>query len=120
MPYALCLFQHQVDRARDAAPLRKLIGEMSAAFACQRVVARSTIVFCHAPLRFDEALPLEPIECWIQRPLSELQDLFGPLLDPLGDAPPVHWFELQGLEHQHVERPLQDVGLLFGHGVPFD
>ena len=67
------------------------------------------------PLGSDEALPLQPVERRIERPLPELEDLLRPLLDALGDAPAVHRLELQRLEHEHVERALEYVALLSDH-----
>ena len=83
--------------------------ELPPAGARQRVVARAAVVLGDLPLGSNQALALEPVERGIERALPELQHALGPLLDPLGDAPAVHRLELQRLEHEHVERALQDI-----------
>ena len=39
------------------------------------------------------------------------------MFDAFGDAPPVHRLELQRLEHQHVERALQQIASFPGHAL---
>ena len=51
----------------------------------------------------------------IERALVDLEDVARDLLDALGDAPAVHCLEGQCLEDEHVERPLQDVGVVRRH-----
>jgi len=100
--------------------LREFGGQLALAQASERIVARLPAVLGDLPLRDDEALPLEAVECWIERPLSDLQHLLGPLLDPLGDAPAVHRFELQCFQYQHVERALQQIASFLHLCAPFD
>jgi len=77
--------------------------------------ARPSIVGRDSPVGSNEALPLEAVQRRVEGPLSELEDLFRPLLDALGDAPAVHRLELQRLEDEHVERALECVALLSDH-----
>src|SRR4029453_10427245 len=51
----------------------------------------------------------------VERALVDLEHAAGPLLDPLGDAPPVHGLDLERLEHQHVQRALKHFRALAGH-----
>ena len=95
--------------------------KMPAAGRGERVVPRAPVVLRDAPFRVDQPLPFEAVEGGIEGALAELEDMFGPLLDALGDAPPVHRLELQGSQDQHVERALQHVASIFGcHVTPFD
>ena len=112
--------EHEVDRARHAAPLRQLVVQLPPAGARQRVEARAAVVRGDVPLGLNQTLPLQPVERRIERALPELQHALGPLLNPLGDAPPVHRLELQRPEHEHVERALQEISLFLGHVAPFN
>src|SRR5687767_6336111 len=92
---------------------------MTAALACQRVIAGAAVVCGDLPLGSNQVLPFEPVQRRIERALPQLEHALRPLFDALGDAPPVHRLELERLEHQHVERALQEVAFV-GHVVPFD
>jgi hypothetical protein len=99
-----------IDSVRQSLPRRMLIGEGATAGGCERVVARTPIVLGDAPRGCDEPLPGEPVQGGVERALVDLQYLVRPLLDALGNPPPVHRLELERLEHQHVERPLKQIG----------
>src|SRR4051812_31191049 len=55
------------------------------------------------------------MQCGVERSLVDLQDVARDLLNALRDAPTVHGLEREGLEDEHVERPLQDVGVVGRH-----
>src|SRR5262249_9849253 len=112
--------EHLVDGTAGAAPLRQLRVELPPALAGPGVIAGAPLVSVTPPLRWEEPLPLQPIEGRVQRALAELEDVLRPLLDSFGDAPAVHGLELQRLEHEHVERALQEVASFLGHPSPFD
>src|SRR5262252_9443547 len=112
--------EDQVDGSRHAPPLHQLVVELSPTSASQRVVAGTSVVLGDFPLRLDKALTFESVQGRIERALSELQDALGPLLDAFGNPPSVHRFELQRLEHQHIERALQQIASFSRHRSPFD
>src|SRR5262245_17161007 len=87
---------------------------MATAGRRERVVARPPVVLGDAPLRVDQTLAFETIESGVERALSELKHLLGPLFNSLGYAPAVHGLELDRAQHQHVQRALQHV---FGFAV---
>src|SRR5437016_2314081 len=70
------------------------------------------------PVCRDPAAILEALERWIERPRIDRQDTLGDLSDAVGDPPAVHRRERQCLEHEHVERALDDVAaaILWRHG----
>src|SRR5205814_9058242 len=108
------------DRARYPLPCLLLSHESPAAAGGERVVACAAIVLGRLPRRADEPLSLETIECWIQRPLVELEDVPRALLNALRDAPAMQGPELQRLENEHVERALKEVpAFLISHGSFF-
>src|SRR5262245_46562192 len=93
---------------------------MATAETGQRVISCAAIVLGDLPLGSNQVLTFEAVERGIQRSLPQLEDVLRPLFDAFGDAPSMHRLELQRLEHQHVEGPLQDVAFFGRHVVPFD
>src|SRR5262245_57889789 len=101
--------EDQVHGPGHTLPMCELTAEVPPAFTRQRVVACAAVVLGDLPLGMNQPLALETVECRIERALPQLEDTFRPLFDALGDAPPVHRLELQSLQHEHVERALEDV-----------
>jgi hypothetical protein len=52
---------------------------------------------------------LEPVQCRIQRALTDLQNLTGKLANALRDSPTVHWLQRNSLQNKNVERPLNEI-----------
>src|SRR5262245_29506444 len=93
---------------------------MATAETGQRVIPCAAIVLGDLPLGSNQVLTFEAVERGIQRALPQLEHVLGPLFDAFGNAPSMHRLELQRLEHQHVEGPLQDVAFFARHVFPFD
>src|SRR5690242_1439819 len=82
----------------------------------ERVVARPAIVLRWLPARRYEPLMLEPIKRRVERPLIQPERPARALLEPFRDSPPVHGPELDCFQHEHVERPLEEIVVRVGHG----
>src|SRR5262249_23446413 len=65
----------------------------------------------------DPALPLQPVEGRVERPLVDLEHVLGELLNALGDPPAVHRRRTEGFQDQDIEGPLQQIGS--GHRISF-
>src|SRR5205823_13020505 len=76
------------DGQRKMRPVGGFGGELLPPRASQRVKTRSTIVLRHAPVAFDPAAPLDPIERWVQGAFFNAQQIVCELLDPLADPIP--------------------------------
>ena len=72
-----------------------------------------------SPLGVEPARALEPLQRREQGTGVDLEHAARDLLDPAGDAEPVHRLEAEGLENQHVERALNYVGRRFVHPRSF-
>src|SRR5215471_368984 len=107
---ALSRREHAGDRLRETLPAFLFLGELPQAFLRQLVEARLPVVLRGSPGRADPALPLQPVERGIERPLVDLEHVFGELLDALRDPPAVHRGRPEGLQDQHVEGSLEQVG----------
>ena len=69
-----------------------------------------------APDRLVEIVELlEPVQRRVERPLFDAQHVRRQLLDALGDAETVLRLELQRLQHEQVQRALQQIPLVLGH-----
>jgi len=73
----------------------------------QFVVLGAAIVVGGAPVRLDPSAALEAVEGRIERSLLDAEDLFGDLLDALGDGPAVLRAERERAEDEEVERALR-------------
>src|SRR6202162_3048328 len=102
--------QNARDRLREPLPAFLLLGELLSAAAGQLVEAGAPVVLRGAPLRADPPLRFQAVERRVQRPLVDLEDILGELLDPLGDPPSVHRRCPQRLQDENVESPLEEVG----------
>src|SRR4030095_7333057 len=78
----------------------------------QRVDLRAPPRVGLSPLRRNEPLLLETMECRVERALRDLQDILGDLLDALCDGPSMLRFRGKCLKDQEVERALNEVGRL--------
>src|SRR5262249_41555533 len=115
-PRSLSLFQHLSDGGGELAPGALLHLELLAAAARQRVVLGAAVVVGRAPLRVDEAPPLEGGEGRVERALLDLEHAARDLVEPLRDRPAVPRPERQGLEDEEVERPLWQFDAFVAHG----
>src|SRR5688500_2809587 len=106
-----CANGYEIDGLREPRPRALLDRELLPAGGSERVVPGASPVLGHPPLGGDPPLALQAVQRGVQGALIHEQHIAGPLLDALGDSPPVHRRELQRLEHQHVERPLQEIAL---------
>src|SRR5262249_13047387 len=73
--------QNAGNRMRDAIVTLSLALEVFPAFRGRLVVARTAILRRPAPLAFDPALHQHPLKGRIERPLLDLQYVFGALLN---------------------------------------
>ena len=78
--------------------------------AREAVVLRASRVGCLTPFGFEPSSALQTIQRGEQRARVDLEHTPRDLLDPAGDAEPVHRLEAQRFEDEHVERALNDVG----------
>ena len=60
-------------------------------------------------MRFDPALLLQPVQCWIKRTLLNLEHLCRHLLDAFGDRPAMLWLERNSLEYQKIQGALDEI-----------
>ena len=77
------------DRVGDGIPAHRFAFQLPAAAACQPVVLRVPVVLGEAPLRFDPALDLEPMQCGVQRSFLDTQDVLRHQLNAFRDGEPV-------------------------------
>src|SRR4030095_8012308 len=104
--------QNAADDVRHAVPVARFFLQLFAPGGREPVKARPALVLGLAPLARDEALVLEAIQRRIERALLDAEALLRDLLDAEQDAVAVERAERNGLEDQHVERPLQQFGWL--------
>src|SRR6476661_4262870 len=112
MTTTLGIAQHQPHRGREPLPLCRLGPERRAASLRQLVELRVPSRVGLAPLRRNEPLLLETVQCRIQRPLRDLENVLRHLLDALRDRPAVLRLDSQRLEDQQIERALDEIGRL--------
>jgi hypothetical protein len=94
--------------AGEALPFAGFAREALAAFSSETVELGAAIVLGEAPLGVDDAVQLESMKGWIERPFFDAQDFVGNLLDPLRDAPTVHRSAGEGFQDQHVQSALNE------------
>ena len=99
--------QHAADRCGHPFPVLRFFGKLFSSGLGELIELRLAVVLGVAPLGVDQPLLLEPVQRRVERALVDLQDVFGNLVDPQCDAPPVHGDRGQCLEDQEVERPLE-------------
>src|SRR6185503_19266346 len=91
--------------------------ELAAARARQRVVLRAPGVRRIAPFGVEPAGTLEALQRGEEGAGIHLEHAARDLLDPPADAEAVQRPEAQRLEDQHVQGPLDDVGVLLHRGL---
>ena len=96
-------------RSRQHPPRGGFVLQLTLPCRGEFVVLCAAIVFGHAPLRPDPASPFQSMQCGIQRPLLDLQNVSGDLSDPFRYPPAVLRFEFQGLEDQEIQSALWKV-----------
>jgi hypothetical protein len=67
------------------------------------VELRAAVLAGHAPLPFDEALALEPVQTLVQRRVDDLENPDRALTDETRDAVPVHVIPRECLQDEQVE-----------------
>ena len=105
-------FQDSCDRRRPTRPVRGLGVELSPSRAREAVVLRASRVGRLTPLGVEPSSALETVQRGEQRAGVDLEHAARDLLDAAGDAEPVHRLQAQRFEDEHVERALNDVGLV--------
>src|SRR5687768_4996054 len=108
-------FRH---RLREYGPGGRLGTELLPPFGGQLVVLRAPIVLGEAPLAFDPAAPFHAVQGRVQRPFFDLEHVIGELLQSSGNGVPVAWPPAQCLQHENVERSLQQVYRRSTHALP--
>src|SRR4051812_12689046 len=102
--------QDEIDGARRALPFLTLRLEAFEPEARDSIVPCAAVVLRRPPLRRDQSAPEESLERRVECPLVDREDVAGELLDALADPPAVRRLEGEGLEHEHLERPRNDLG----------
>src|SRR5580700_2267073 len=108
-------FENAVDGGGLAAPLLAFFAEGFAAAFGEHVIAGAAIVFRGAPLAFDAAGALHAAERGQKRAGIDAENAAADLLDAESDAVAVHGLEVEGLEDQHFQGPLNKVAGGIGH-----
>src|SRR5262245_54397107 len=101
---------------RAARPVRRLGVQLLPSRARERVELRAARVLRLQPCAVEPARALEPLERGQQRARVDLEHAARDLLDPPRDAEAVHRLKAEGLQNEHVERALDDVGVRLVHG----
>jgi hypothetical protein len=104
------------DGVDEAAPLRGLHGEPLAPGLREAVELHAPLGLREPPLGLDPAVPLQPVERRVERPLLDAEDVGAHPLDPPGDGVPVSGPPGERLEDQRVEGAVEQLGRL-GHGA---
>src|ERR1700759_5082059 len=86
------------DRGNLPTPFASLVAELFAAFRRERVVLRTTVIFCGLPFGVDHAITVEALDGEEQRTGIEFEDAVADLFDADGDAVAVHRLEGEGFE----------------------
>src|SRR5687768_8348572 len=110
--------EDQRDRLRQLRPAAAFDGELLSSGLGEAVKLRFAPGVRHLPLRLQQLALFEPVERRIERALLNLEAVFGDLADALGDAVAVPRAGRGHLQHEEVERPLKQVGLVLAHRMP--
>ncbi len=81
--------------------------ELLASFGCEPIVLSASIVFRRALLGGNPSPLNEPVKRRIERPLLDLQYLFGIAFNRFGNSVAVRGTEQQSSEDQEVESTLE-------------
>lgn len=109
--------QHLLHCRRVASPCRRLTPQVLAPSGSETVELGSTVVLGNAPLGRDQFALLQAVQCRIERPLLHPERIVGELLNPSGDAVSVHRPPREGLQHQQIQRTLQQIGRSSGQTI---
>src|SRR5207302_877289 len=82
----------------------------------QLIVPGSPIILAHAPLGSDRPGSLEPVERFVQRRVLNLDHAIGAISDRPRHRVAMHRPPREGPQHEDVERALEQVKRLIGHG----
>ena len=117
---AFVLCEDLSDRQRDTRPHLPLGGELPLAGRRNPIVLGPSSLGRHAPLSGNEPLLLEPVQQGEERARADLKGAARGLLDAVGDAHAVSWFEGQRLEDEQVQRAFHHFCLTCGHPTSAD
>jgi hypothetical protein len=84
------------------------------------VVLAPAVVLREPPLALHVPALLEPVERLVERRIVHDEGAVGALPDPSGDGVAVHRLPGQRLEHQHVERAVEEIDRRLRHGRSTD
>ena len=99
------------DGVNQLLPTRRLRDQLLSTDRSQPVVPGLSIVLGGTPERRDPAAILEAVQCRVERPVLDLQDVLGAAFDRVSNRMPVPRTKNECLEHQHVERALEHLAL---------
>src|SRR5687767_4119940 len=108
---------HALDGDENAVEARDLLAQLPPARRGDRVVARLAPGRRLGPLRRDPPFLLETLEGGIERPLLDREHFVGQPLDVLRDGVAMQRLHGERLEDQHVERPAEELALLWSAGL---
>jgi len=91
-------------------PVFKLGLQLLLSCARHRIVLSLTIALGSSPLSTNPSLVFQSLECRIEGALSDLQHIFGYLLNALRGTPAMHGLKGQRAQDKQVERSQEQVG----------
>src|SRR2546423_10919852 len=100
----------------EAFPGLLLGGEVPATSGSEGIEARAAIVLGDAPLCRRPSPCLETVQRRVERAVVDAQRAAGDDLNRLRELPAARGPRLQQLEHDQIERPLEEIDLAFAHG----
>src|SRR5690242_16053160 len=106
--------EYSGDRAGESNPGFGFRPKVAAPGAGERIELGAAIVLRASPLGRDQAIVLELVERRIQRSVAHLQRVGGDVTEAMADRPSVHRLQREHLEHEHVERALNEI-VRFAH-----
>src|SRR5215471_16348001 len=104
--------RHSRDCAHDSLPFRLFDGQLLLALSRKAVVLEFALSFAAFPSRGEPALALHSVKRRVQRPVLDLEDIFGAALNVFGDLMSVRGAQQQRAENQHVERSPEEINLV--------
>ena len=106
----LCEAKDLTERFRQTIPLLLFFVETLTTSSGEPVQARTPVVRRRLPLGGDPTCLFHAVEGRIQRPFFDPQRVVGNVVNMRGNTVAVMRTTAQGLEHEEVQRPLQDIG----------
>src|SRR5438105_3456716 len=110
-------FEHLEHSLGVASPGRFLLAQLPASRWRQPIESRAAVVLGDTPGRLDASGALEPVQCFVERCVLDLDDAIGALPDPTRDGVAMHLAPKEGPEDEHVERALEQIERFGGHAV---